>query len=241
MPSYCGRWGWKGEDCPLPTSHHPRGGRGPVASSPELGPGLRRGGGRGAGVEQKRVTLEAILARYGLPALFLGAGLEGEKVVVAGGILARLGLVWLPGAMIATAAGSFVADQLFFLAGRRFRDHRWVRKILDKPVVARAARTFERHPTWFILGFRYVYGFRVAGPVFIGTPHVPARTFLLLNAIAAAIWGVTFTTLGYLFGHGLERLIERYEPSGRTLAIFAGVAAVVALAGWLVWRRRARA
>ncbi len=46
----------------------------------------------------------------------------------------------------------------------------------------------ERHPTGFILAFRFLYGMRTISPVIIGLSGVPFRKFLLLNAIAAGIW-----------------------------------------------------
>src|SRR5690242_20928624 len=72
-----------------------------------------------------QVSIEAIIARYGVVAVFAGAGFEGETAAVAGGLLAHQGYFALPSAMAAAAAGSLVADQIFFLLGRRFRAHRW--------------------------------------------------------------------------------------------------------------------
>ena len=69
------------------------------------------------------MSIELLITRYGLAAVFLGAGIEGETMVVTGGLLAHGGLMPVTGVAIAAAAGSFVADQLFFAAGRRFRDH----------------------------------------------------------------------------------------------------------------------
>ncbi|GGB38885.1 DedA family protein [Sphingomonas metalli] len=187
------------------------------------------------------MTIEAIIARYGLIALFFGAGLEGETAVVTGGILSHRGLLPLAGAAAVAVAGSFVADQLFFLIGRRFRHHPRVRRIMARPAFARALAAFERRPTGFILGFRFLYGLRTISPIAIGTTSVAHRQFLALNALAAIVWGVTFTGLGYVFGDGLEALFHRYRPSGTTL-VLAGLGAVLLLLGWgqiRRWRRNA--
>lgn len=134
------------------------------------------------------MSIETLIAQYGLAAIFLGAGLEGETAVVTGGVLAHQHLLPLWGTAAAAVGGSFAADQVFFLAGRRYRDTARVRKIAAKPAFAKALDTLERHPTIFILGFRFLYGLRTVSPIAIGTSHVPARTFLLLNAVAAAVW-----------------------------------------------------
>ncbi len=183
------------------------------------------------------MTIAAILARYGLIAIFIGAGVEGETVVVTGGVLAHQGLVPLAGAMAAAVLGSFTADQLLFLTGRRFRTHPRVQAWMRRPAFARALAAFERHPAGFILAFRFIYGFRTISPVAIGTTSVAARTFVILNAIAAVIWGITFSALGYVFGQGITSLLDRYRPDAVTVAIAAAVVAgVVVAVQW--WRKR---
>lgn len=187
------------------------------------------------------MSIEALVARYGLGALLVGAGLEGEAVVVAGGLLAHQGLIPLAGAMAAAALGSFAADQAWFAFGRRFREHRWVAKARAKPAFARALATLERYPIGFIFAFRFIYGLRTVSPIAIGTTRVPARTFLGVNAVAAVIWGVTFSAVGYLFGNAFERLIGKLHPHGRDLWwIVAGLVAAGAAVGLGVrwWRGR---
>lgn len=185
------------------------------------------------------MSLDALLQHYGLAALFVGAAVEGETVVVAGGLLAHKGYVPLGGAMAAASAGSFVADQLFFLAGRRFRDHRWVKSVREKPAFARALGWLERYPIGFIFAFRFIYGLRTVSPVAIGTSRVEARTFLIVNIVAAIVWGVTFTTIGYLFGRQFERLLHRFTPPLPLVLGGAGMLAGLLLAihvGRLAWR-----
>lgn len=184
--------------------------------------------------------LETLLARYGVLALFVGAGLEGETVVVIGGLLAHRGLITPAEAIAATAAGSFLADQFFFALGRRFRDHLWVRRVAARPTFARALAAFERRPTAFVLAFRFLYGLRVVSPLAIGTTRLPAWRFVPLNAIAALAWAALFTTLGYVFGHGVEAAFGRLRPVEHVLLI--GLAAGLTVSGglWLLRRPRSR-
>lgn len=152
------------------------------------------------------MTIEAIIAHYGLPALFLGAGLEGETVVMLGGLMAHRGLINPFAAAAAASVGSFVADQFFFLAGRRFRNARWMRRLIQRPTFAKAIARLERHPNAFILSFRFIYGLRTISPAAVGTSQISARRFLLLNLIAAVVWGSLFTTIGYVFGSSVEKV-----------------------------------
>jgi len=187
----------------------------------------------------RAMSIETLIAQYGLAAIFLGAGLEGETAVVTGGVLAHQHLLPLWGSAAAAVAGSFAADQLFFLAGRRYRDTARVRKIAAKPAFAKALDTLERHPTVFILGFRFLYGLRTISPIAIGTSHVPARTFMMLNAISAAVWGVMFTGIGYLFGDTLLDAVHSIMPKHKLagVAILAVVVAVV-MTAIRYWRGR---
>jgi membrane protein DedA with SNARE-associated domain len=184
------------------------------------------------------VSIVAIIARYGLAGIFVGAGIEGEAVVVTGGILAHKGLVPLWGAMIAAAAGSCTVDQIYFFLGRYFRHYPWVRRLTERPAFSRATAFLERHPTAFIFGFRFIYGLRTISPIAIGTTHVETRRFVILNKLAAAIWGPLFTLLGYAFGKAIDPILHRLQ----TGAIYAlggalAVGALIAVIVWLVRRR----
>lgn len=180
------------------------------------------------------MTIEALVARYGVAAIFLGAGFEGEMAVVTGGVLAHQGLVPLWAAMAAAVAGSFAADQLFFAGGRYFRNSRPVRRFRARPTYAKAMRLLERHPRGFIFAYRFIYGIRTASPIAIGASRVPARLFFAVNLLAAAIWGVAFSAVGYLFGNGLERLVGRIGLRHLLPALIVGAA--LAAAAWLAWR-----
>ncbi len=185
------------------------------------------------------MSVEALVARYGLAAIFFGAGIEGETAVVVGGLLAHQGLLTLPGVMIAAAAGSFAADQGLFALGRRYRDARWVKKIRERAGFARALELLEKHPRAFVFGFRFIYGIRTVSPVAIGTSRVKSATFWAVNAVAAVLWAVLFATLGFLFGNGLTRLFGNLGQHRDALfAIGAVVILLVAALGFVRWRRR---
>ena len=68
-----------------------------------------------------------------------------------------------PAAIAAAALGSFIADQIFFALGRRFRDHRYVRRVQQKAAFRRAIDVpgYDRIPlaeeTRFIATMNYGY------------------------------------------------------------------------------------
>ncbi len=189
-------------------------------------------------IGDRRLSIEALFARYGLVAIFLGAGLEGETAVVTGGVLAHQGLVPLWGAMAVAVAGSFVADQLLFAGGRRFRDSAFIRRIRARPAFAKSIDLLERHPRSFIFAYRFVYGVRTVSPVAIGTSRISQRLFVGVNLIAALVWGCGFSAIGSRRGTGIAEFVDRIGL--RRLLTIAGITLAVivfAVLAWRKWRR----
>lgn len=169
-------------------------------------------------------------------AIALGAGFEGEAAAIAGGVMAHHDLFPVWAAFLATAFGAVVADQLFFQVGRRFRDRPFVVHVRQKPTFAKAVGFIERYPTGFILAFRFLYGFRTVSPIAIGLSSIPLRRFVLLNVIAALLWSAAFTTIGYLFGPTVDRIIDSLRPYKTELMIAFPIPGTCFLI-WLLWRR----
>ena len=176
------------------------------------------------------MSVEHLIAQYGLAGLFLGAGFEGETVTVIGGLMAHHGLLSYWPAVLAAGAGSFVADQVFFLIGRRFRGHGLVRKAQARPAFARALAAFERHPVIFTFAFRFLYGLRTVSPIAIGTTRLRTTTFLAINALAGAVWGLAFVSLGYFCGQAAEALFGRIHALAPLICGVAGAAVLIGLA-----------
>ncbi|MNT63596.1 Inner membrane protein YohD [compost metagenome] len=85
---------------------------------------------------------------------------------------------------------------------------------------------------------RFLYGLRTVGPVALGVSQVPPLRFLVLNAIAAAIWAACFSLLGYAFGQTIESLLGRLHGVETKLAIAAAIGVAIWLAYRVFGRRR---
>lgn len=184
-------------------------------------------------------ALHQFIVDYGLWAVFGGTLLEGESVVVLAGFLSHQQLLHLPYVMLCAFAGSFMADQLLFYLGRRYREHRFVQRIREKPAFEKALAAIDRYPHGFILALRFLYGLRTVGPVALGVSRVSPLRFLLLNAIAAFIWAVCFSVLGYAFGRTIESTLGRLQGVETKLAVAAAIGVAIFLAYRLCVRRRA--
>ena len=176
------------------------------------------------------------LAAFGPIGILLGAAFEGQTAVIAGGVLARQGLISPYLAVAAAALGSGILDQVLFILGRSFRDTGFVRRVAQKTAFAKALGLIERHPTGFILVFRFLYGLRAAGPVAVGVTQVGTIRFAVLNALGAVIWAGFFVGLGVVFGPAVMGLLSRMMPHAAPIAI--GAVMVIVAAGLIFWRWR---
>ena len=154
------------------------------------------------------IDLPGLIDTYGYFAVFIGAFLEGETLLALGGLAAHRGYLdfWIVVA-IAFVAG-FAGDQFFFFLGR-FRGTQILARFPDWQV--RAHRFDDMFARWhapLIVCIRFMYGFRIMGPILLGMGRVPAWKFVVYNLIGAAIWAPLIAGLGYLFGTAIEALLH---------------------------------
>ncbi len=182
--------------------------------------------------------METFLQTYGYWAILIGTFLEGETILVLGGLAAHMGYMDLTGVILAAFAGSLCGDQLFFFLGRRHSAFLLNRRPSWKSKLERANHLIDRFQTPLILGFRFLYGLRTVMPFAIGISRVPVLRFVLLNAIGAIVWAAVVAGGGYLFGNALEGLLGNIRHYEKMLFALVAVAGVVVWALHLLRRRR---
>lgn len=185
-------------------------------------------------------TLRAFLTDYGLIVVVLGAFLEGESVVVMAGFFAYQGMLDPIQVGIASFVGSLTSDQVLFFLGRRYTNTRIVQNAIHRRAFSTALRLIERHPTKFVLSFRFLYGLRIVSPIAVGLSRVPTGQYVLLNVGSAVIWAAFFTSFGYLFGHTIETILgtikafETVALAAIGLGVFVGIVVMIIAR----WRKR---
>ncbi len=186
--------------------------------------------------------IDQLIAHYGLLAVFVGSLAEGETAAILGGFFAhQQAFAWWQ-TVLAAFCGATLGDTGFFLIGRHFADHPWVRRLRTRPGFDRADRFVRHHPNLFVLTNRYIYGMRLVGGVAAGLAQISLWRFLVLNLLSALVWAVLFSSLGYLFGLGAQQFLGRALLAHQRL----GLAVLVLLAGaglaWLghLYRKRSR-
>ena len=181
------------------------------------------------------INVSQWVEHYGLLGVFLTAAAEGEIGVLIGGAMAHLGR--LNPIMVALAAwiGSFVSTQAFFHIGRSQRDGRWVRRIKRRRAFTRTMQWIERRPRLFCFFYRFVYGFRIAGPVGISLSGIDSRTFALINLFSALLWGIGATALGWWAGPTVFEKLGQWFDWHDLLIVGGGAIAMLLIV--LAWRR----
>jgi membrane protein DedA with SNARE-associated domain len=186
-----------------------------------------------------RMDINNLISHYGYAALVVGALAEGETVTLLGGVAAHQGLLrfWLVVASV--ALGGMIGDQVLYLLGRHFGGRLIKRFSRHQKKIQKAQRLIQNRPWLFVIGSRFMYGFRIIGPVLIGASRLPPKIFLPLNIVGALVWAVLFTTLGYLGGEVIGPWLHHLDQHIKHWAWLIIVAiAVIAVRLWFSYRDR---
>jgi membrane protein DedA with SNARE-associated domain len=173
------------------------------------------------------MSVAELLSSYGYFAVLLGTFLEGETILIMAGFAAHRGYLNIAWVIGLATLGSFIGDQLYFYLGKR---HGWA--ILDrfpsvKPRARKVQALLDRYHLPLIIGIRFMYGLRIAGPLAIGMSTVHWSRFFILNLIGAILWATLVGGAGYVFGETLQLMlsdIKHYEEALLALMAAAGIA-----------------
>ena len=178
-----------------------------------------------------------LIAQHGYTVTLIGSLIEGETILVLGGMAAHRGYLHLATLIGLAALGSFLGDQAYFVIGRRY-GKRLLARFPRFRLATRAADTLlVRYAGAAVIAVRFVYGLRTLGPIAIGMSRMRWRTFIVFNAAGAMLWSVGWLLLGYFLGEAAQMVfgdLRHIEPW-----FFASVAlTALSLAVYLHWRRR---
>ena len=178
--------------------------------------------------------LPALVDSYGYIAVALGAFLEGETILALAGLASKRGYLDFAAVCLLAGVCGFAGDQFFFYLGR-FQGKRILRRFPELEIRAlRMDLLLARWQAPLIVAIRFMYGFRIAGPVLLGMGRCAPLKFALCNAIGAAIWAPVVAGAGYLFGAAIEHLLHHLKQA----ELWAFVALVVGVAIALLLSRR---
>ncbi|MBB1611792.1 hypothetical protein A9978_04995 [Pseudomonas sp. UMC65] len=176
----------------------------------------------------EHLDLNALIAAYGYWVIFIGCLLEGETVLILGGMAAHQGSLQWPQVIGWATLGGILGDQLLFWTGR-YGGARLLPKLKrHQAAIERVQGLIQRYPSTSVFAVRFLYGMRLVGPLVIGASGLAPWRFALLNVLGAAVWAILFVSAGYWAGEALQHFLGDLKPY--RLPIFLGVIALVVLA-----------
>ena len=167
--------------------------------------------------------------------------LPADTVVAFGAFLAARGQATLAGAFLATWFGNVAGALLVYMLGRRYGAqfaHRWMSRFGGVANEARLQSMYARRGILALFLSRFIPGLRALVPPFAGALRVPPLRATLAIAVASAIWYGIVTVIAYRVGSDWATLQARLREAGATAALLAGALVILAVAWYLIRRRR---
>lgn len=193
-------------------------------------------------------ALEPTLNHYGYLAVVglllledFGIPVPGETILILAAVYAgagRLNIV-LVGvlAFLAAVTGDNIGFAIGHFGGRRLVE-RYGRYIFLTPErLNKATDFFERHGGKIVVVARFIEGLRQANGIIAGITGMHWAKFIAFNAIGAALWVATWTTLGYLSGNHINTIYNTASQYSTYLAIAAAILILTLIARRLIKRR----
>jgi membrane protein DedA with SNARE-associated domain len=192
--------------------------------------------------------LAGLIAHYGIPALFisvaletLGAPLPGESAIIVAAGAAAGGTLNIYAVALTAFLAAVVGDNAGYLIGRK----------LGRPVITRygarfgmTERNFDRveavarkYGPLMVVFARFIPILRQLNGLVAGTTRMYWPVFVAANALGAALWVGTWTTLAYRFGGHAAQVVP-YFWHHLNLVGAVGVMLLILALAWLRLRRR---
>lgn len=162
-----------------------------------------------------------------------------ETAVITAGVVASSGDLFLPLVVAVAAGGAFAGDNIGYLLGRRYGTRikeRFFGGEKAKRRVAWAEHQLTERGGELIAAGRFIPGGRTAVTLSAGTLAYPWPRFATFDAIAAAVWALYGSLLGFFGG----RAFENSPLTGLLMAfgIALAVTVTIEVVRWFVKRRR---
>lgn len=131
--------------------------------------------------------------------------LPGDSLLFAAGALAALGALNLPILLAVFFVAAVVGDTVNYEIGKKvgttIRPDTFMGKMINQEKMQKAQDFFNKHGGKTIVIARFMPFIRTFIPFVAGASRMNYRYFLMYNVVGAALWVLTCTLVGYLFGN----------------------------------------
>jgi membrane protein DedA with SNARE-associated domain len=186
-------------------------------------------------------TLTDLLTHYGALLVAVAMISEGcgipvpaETILVTAAALAARGKLSIWWIAVGGAAGGIVGGMAGYAigaqGGMRLIKRFGAKMRIDEAKLDRARRFFSRRGLLAVFLCRFIGFVRIFVPMVAGVARMPFGRFLAANAAGAIVSSACYAALGWFFGRDLPALEHHLTETT--------IVAVVAIAAWLLFRRR---
>lgn len=148
----------------------------------------------------------------GLIAAGLGVPITEDVYLIASGVLAQRGIVWLPGIFAVCVVGVLIGDVLIFTIARRLGEAayrgRFFARLMPPERRARVEALIERRGGLIVFGARFVAGIRMPVFAIAGVHRMGLARFLAWDAAALCLSAPIVFGLGYVFSGEVAAIVE---------------------------------
>jgi len=165
-----------------------------------------------------------------------------ETLLTFAGVLVREGHLHFVPTLLAAAAGSMTGITLSYVVGRTLgigvvdRFGRWLH--VTRADLARVERWFERSGRWVLTFGYFIPGVRHFTAIIAGSSSLPPPVFARYAYSGAALWSLTFISLGWYVGPAWESALA----AAHRHILMLSVVVVVAVGAYAIahrwWLRR---
>lgn len=196
-------------------------------------------------------TLSGFFSRYSYWVIFFGVMLEdagipipGETVLLFAGFLAYHGKIDLFPSILVAIAGATVGDSMGFLIGH-YGGRPFVQRFIRRfAVVARSfdhsEALFLKYGQWAVFIGRFVTGLRMFAGILAGLFRMPYRRFLFFNFTGAAVWAITITYVGFLFGNSWQLVQQHFVEVNEYVMAAVALAVLIGVISYQIKKKRRR-
>jgi membrane protein DedA with SNARE-associated domain len=136
---------------------------------------------------------------WGYWAVFFGAMVEGEVVILTASALAFYDYLSIYYVFLISFLTTVFVDQGLFWIGYRMGTE-WITKKFKRVAKVRdkVFSLLHKMDALFIFSFRFIYGIRMASPLIIGSARVSPYRFALYNTLSGLTWAFITCFIGYV-------------------------------------------
>lgn len=145
--------------------------------------------------------------------LFLGMIVEGEVVLMTGGILANLNAFSLEEVFVVSFIGVLANDIIWYHIGAYLKNNHGHRSLLLRAErkVKKLLPGVEKNPAYAIFISKFIAGLNHPTLIVLGFLKTNFKYFMKLQVFASLVWTLVFLSLGFVFGYAAISLSRKVD------------------------------